>query len=185
MPTYASGILIEPTSIAYTGTSASINTNGSVSFTACSTLSLNGVFSADYDNYTIVMGHSNSVASQALNLRLRASGTDASGTDYVWQLLRADGTTIQGARFSSESSYRAGSVETNLRSGLICNIYGAFLSQPTAFRSVGAEADASGDDARVYDTAGTHSLSTSYDGCTILTSSGNLTGRVCVYGMRQ
>ena len=76
--------LITPTSIASTGTgnSSSINTNGSVTFSTCATLSLNGVFSADYDNYMIVMRHVGSDASAFnIDLRLRLSGTDANGSN--------------------------------------------------------------------------------------------------------
>ena len=176
-------VLLTPTSIAYTGTSATIGANGSVEFTAVSSLSLNGVFSADYDNYMISVWHEDS-ASEALNARLRSSGSDASATNYVWQNLRSDGyPTVDAVRLSTQSEYRIGSTFSNLRSGLVCCIYGPFLAQPTAFRSQGVEADSSVDNVRIYDTAGTHSLSTSYDGLSLICVSGNFTGLFSVYGL--
>ena len=53
-PTGAPGmVLLKPTSIAHSGTSASIGANGQVTFTAVTSLSLNGVFSADFDNFLL------------------------------------------------------------------------------------------------------------------------------------
>jgi len=175
-------VLLTPTSITYTGTSASIGANGSVEFTACLSLSLNGVFSADYDNYMVSIRHLGST-NDALNARLRSSGSDASATNYVWQILRADGVTVDGARFSTQSEFRIGSIIGNLRSGLVCNFFGPYLAQPTAFRSVSAEPDTPSDNARIYDNAGTHSLSTSYDGLSLICGAGNFTGLVSVYGL--
>jgi hypothetical protein len=180
-------VLMKPTSIASTGTgnSSSIGTNGSVTFDTCATLSLNGVFTADYDNYQIVIRHVGSSSGQSFDFRLRVSGTDASASNYTWQTLRGDGTTVDGVRSTSQSSYRVGSVDSNLRSGLSCFIYAPFIAQPTAFRSVGAESDTSSDNARIYDTGGTHSLSTAYDGFTIYPSAGSITGLIAVYGLEN
>jgi hypothetical protein len=61
-------------------------------------------------------------------------------------------------------------------------LYGPFLSQPTAFRSISADTSS---DASIYDAAGTHELSTSYDGITIYPTGVSLSGLVCVYGMRN
>ena len=177
-------VVMTPTSIAYSGTSASINANGSVTFSACATLSLNGVFTGDYDNYMVSIRHLGS-ANDALNARLRSSGSDASATNYVWEILRADGVTVDGSRFSTQSEFRIGSIIDNLRSGLVCNLFGPYLAQPTAFRSVSAEPDTPSDNARIYDNAGTHSLSTSYDGLSLICGAGNFTGLLTVFGFNQ
>jgi hypothetical protein len=177
-------VVMTPSSIAYSGTSASINADGSVVFSACTSLSLNGVFTGDYDNYMISVRHEDSV-NDALNARLRSSGSDASATNYAWQILRGDGTTVDGLRFSTQSVYRIGSTFNNLRSGLVCYIYGPFLGQPTAFRSVSVEADSVGDNARIYDLTGTHSLSTSYDGLSLICGAGNFTGLLTVFAFNQ
>lgn len=183
-PTPYATNLIKPTSIASTGTgnSSSIGANGSVTFSSCATLSLDGVFSAAFDNYMIVIRHLGSTNSDALNMRLRSSGTDSSAANYVTQTLRSDGTTVDAVRLTAQTEYRIGSVENLLRYGLSANCFGPYLSQPTAFRSVGAEAE---ENARVYNTAGTHSLSTSYDGFTLIPASGTFTGLVSVYGLGQ
>ena len=180
--------LITPTSIASTGTgnSSSISANGSVTFSSCATLSLNGVFSADYDNYMIVLRHTDDGNT---GLRLRASGTDNSTSNsYVSQLLNATGTTVSGSRATTNHAYAAYGLSTT-PNGNVISMYGPHLSQPTAARSVNVNDDV---DARIVDWAWTHNQSTSYDGftliCTaIIVGSGSVTmsGRVAVYGMRK
>jgi hypothetical protein len=55
-------VSMTPSSIAHSGTSASINADGGVDFTAVTELSLNGVFTSDYDNYLIVMRFTDTTA---------------------------------------------------------------------------------------------------------------------------
>ena len=174
--------LMEPTSIAYTGTSATISANGSVEFSACSVLSLNGVFSADYDNYTVVMRASASAPTN-LYFRLRASGNDNStASSYTAQGLEASGTTVGGGRGASDTAVISGLYPTQ-RDGVIVQIYGPFLSQPTAARTINALGYLN---AYMYEVALTHNQSSSYDGFSLYVASGlTFTGRVAVYGMRK
>lgn len=176
--------LITPTSIASTGTgnSSSINANGSVTFSTCETLSLNGVFSSTYDNYTIVL---RAQGSSQLNLlwRMRSNGTDNATTNsYVIQYLYGNGTSVSGGRETSNLP-RIGAIWNTQREGAIINIYGPFLAQPTALRTITAESYASGS---IFDVAGTHNQSTSYDGITLSVDAGySYSGRVAVYGLRN
>lgn len=183
MPVFIDGHhLITPTSVAKTGTgsTATINTNGSVTFSSCETLSLNGVFTADYDNYIIIMRHRHDSATNgpAVYARLRSSGTDST-TGYTWQFVFADSTAATGLRSTTEGYARIGMTDNTLRSGLVAWIYGPFLAQPTAFRNVSVTGYAN---AALIDYATTHSASTSYDGITFSTGLGPFGGLVCVYG---
>jgi len=176
--------LITPTSIASTGTgnSSSISANGSVTFDNCATLSLNGVFSADYDNYTIVMRFTNASGTTTTQFRWRASGTDNStASSYVTQELTANSTTVLGGRYTANLGY-FGTAYATQRSGLVMNVYGPYLAQPTASRSVTVGDSSS---AYFYDAAHTHNQSTAYDGMTILLSASSISGLLCVYGMRK
>ena len=177
--------LIKPTSIVSTGTgnSSSISANGSVTFSSCETLSLNGVFSADYDNYMIVMRGELSADSEGLDFRLRASGTDNSTSNsYVDQVIEASSTTVSGSR-NTRTFGRIGAI-SNAKSGFVFYFYGPYLAQPTAWRSVNAYA-LSG--ASIDDRAGTHNQSTAYDGLTLdanMSATGRtMSGLLCVYGM--
>jgi hypothetical protein len=171
--------LIEPVSIAFSGTSAAITGLGSVEFTAVTSLSLNGVFTSDFDNYMILMRHLNSLG-DVLNARLRAAGTDASAANYVFQFLDLNNTTISAGRVTSSTTFRFSNSDSLARNGTVNYMYGPSLAQPTAFRSVSALGANGGG---IAEFAGTHSLSTAYDGLTIVANSGTFTGRVAVYGM--
>ena len=173
--------LIVPSSVA--GSGVSVSASGKVTFTAATSVSVNGCFSSTYDNYLIVMRGIGSVASENYRGRLRLSGTDASGSNYVFQLLAANGATVSGARPAAQTyaefSYTGA---TTLRDGCHVYVYGAALAQPTAFRSVTMSAL---NDAAIADYACTHSLSTAYDGITLFPSSGNITGSLTIYGLSQ
>ena len=175
--------LVTPTSIAYSGTSASIGANGSVEFSAVTSLSLNGVFTGDYDNYMVVVRFLGTTGNVGLFARLRTSGTDASGTDYTFQRLLAESTTVNGARTSSANYARLSSTNNGVYHGFTTNIYGPYLAQPTAYRTVTVEGEGG---ARMLDYAGTHGLSTSYDGLTVypeVSVSSTFSGLVSVYGL--
>lgn len=180
-------VLITPTSITSTGAgnSSSIGTNGSVTFTACTTLSLNGVFTSSFDNYVIVMQTSSSGGGD-LSYRLRASGTDASGANYHWQYVRANNTTLSAARGSALTTGAIGSVDITgtARDGHLLYLYFPFTASATSTRSVEAYSGFNNPGAEIYDYAGYHSLAASYDGITIYPGSGSISGLISIYGMR-
>jgi hypothetical protein len=174
-------VLMKPTSIAYTGTSATIGTNGSVEFSACSSLSLNGVFSADYDNYVIATRIDHSTLG-VWRFRMRSSGTDEDSVSnyYTTQFLYATNTSVTGGRNTGNLS-SFGWVGPTVKAGYTANFYGPFLAQPTAIRTFGASNESSG---TIVDYAWTHSLSTSYDGITMFSDAAyTANGLVSVYGL--
>jgi hypothetical protein len=174
-------VSMKPTSIAHSGTSASINADGGVDFTAVTELNLNGVFTSDYDNYLVVMNHKGTAYS-GIRGRLRLLGTDASASDYAFQTLRAESTTVAGARTSSDTSMFFGVTSDEQQSGDNTHIYGPYLAQPTAFRMINIVGEGG---AILRNAASTHSLSTSYDGITIFPASGSMTGTVHVFGYEE
>jgi hypothetical protein len=64
-------------------------------------------------------------------------------------------------------------------------VYGPYLAQPTAYRSVTIENGGSPGVVGILDYAGTHSLSTSYDGIQLIPASGTITGQLTVFGLAQ
>lgn len=176
-------VLVTPTSIASTGTgnSSSINSNGSVTFDTCATLSLNGVFTADYDNYMIVARLNGTLSGTDWRARLRASGTDSTATtDYNSQFLYADSTTVGAVRNISDGYWVWVDIDNEYTTGTTGFVYGPYLSQPTAYRTVNIS---SSNAAYLVNLAGTHELSSSYDGITMTTGQGAFTGLVSVYGL--
>jgi hypothetical protein len=187
MPLTNGLVVMTPTSIVSTGTgnSSSINSDGSVTFSSCATLSLNGVFTSSYDNYMVAIRGTSSDDAGTVGARLRASTTDASGTNYTRQRLDASGTTVGAGRDTSAATYtRLMVLDDGQRSGGVAYVFGPYLAQPTAFRSVSASAYL---DAYIRDWASTHSLSTSYDGITLANEFGaaTISGLVTVFGFNQ
>lgn len=178
-------VLMTPTSIASTGTgnSSSIGANGSVTFSSCATLSLNGVFTSDYDNYMIAIRAKTIAGWPYSFIRLRSAGTDNStASSYVSQLLRAQTTAVTGARETRTSTSDAfvGPGE----SAATIYVFGPNLAQPTAFRSVSVLSSSSISTPEIYDNASTHNQSTSYDGFTIIMESSlQMGGLISVYGL--
>ena len=176
-------VVMTPSSISYSGTSASINADGSVVFSACTSLSLNGVFTADYDNYMVVMRTDDAGTGYNYYARLRASGTDeASGSNYYTrQSLYATGSSITAGR-SADPAFRVKETGTS-ESGFTMYLFGPYLSQPTACRTVVVDSAYS---ASIYENANTHSLSNAYDGITMVSlNSISFTGLITVFGFNQ
>jgi hypothetical protein len=177
-------VSMKPSSIAFSGTSASINSDGGVDFSAVSSLSLNDVFTSDYDNYLLVMRHVGSSAGQdAVTMRLRAAGSDATAADYTGQSLFSSSTTVAAGRGTSLTGFFITNTDNTQRNGVQVHVYGPALAQPTATRSVTVESTS---EAILNDYANTHSLSTSYDGFTLLVASPDtMTGNIHVFGYEE
>jgi hypothetical protein len=177
-------VIMRPTSIvvAGAGSSASVRAAGGVEFASATSLSLNGVFTSDYDDYMIVYQVHLASGDSWFTMRLRASGSDASGSNYTYQELNTDNTTINAGRSSNQTSTLFGYISNTQRSAVTAHVYGPNLAQPTAGRVCNTYGQSS---ARLMDHAFTHSLSTAYDGFTISANASNATGLVTVYGLAQ
>jgi len=175
-------VVMTPTSIAYSGTSASINADGSVVFSACSSLSLNGVFTGDYDNYMMTV-RGDSTTATSWYFRFRDAGTDST-TGYVEQRIEANGTSVVARRDQIGGTYGWILATYNTQeSGTTVYIFGPKLVQPSAYRSVSVSDYT---DAFLRDYAGTHSVSNDYDGLTLIgQNSVALTGLLTVFGFNQ
>jgi hypothetical protein len=175
---------VVPTSINNTAGSASVTTAGLVTFTSVETISLNGVFSSLYDNYWIVMSTTGSVTTGSISLRLRAAGSDASGSNYTINTIQAFSTTV--AVSSSTSTQAAIGIAGGASNGSHILILDPFSTRRSIIRCQGAGTAATDVDA-VRQDANRHNVTSSYDGFTIFqTTAGRThTGQIMVYGMVQ
>jgi hypothetical protein len=179
LPTIGGVVPATPTTIANSGGSASLSGN-TVTFTGVSSVSLNGVFTSSFANYNILI-HSTGSSGDALRLRLRVAGSDASGTNYSIQNIVGESTSLSGTRSTSQTSFQVmASVTTLSPTGV--TIYGPFLATRTQLLSNGFDVTGG---SRLFIFGGDHSLSTSYDGFTLFPASTTFTGTVQVYGYRN
>jgi len=178
-------VVMTPTTVNKTGGSstATINADGSVTFSACETIGVNGIFTADYDNYMVTLRVSSDSSANVFYTKVRSSGTDAS-SNYAWQRLVATSTTIVGERQTGQTGgWRSGWWVVSPKSGYTSYFFGPYLAQPTAFRIVGAPGE---DGARVEDYAGTHSTASSYDGFSLIHATPSpFSGLLTVFGFNQ
>ena len=175
--------LVTPTSIANSGGSASA-TGGAVTFTVVNSVSLNGVFTSGYENYFLMVNKVVGSTASDLNMRLRVAGTDASGSNYTHQNLVAAATTVAGGRLGPITSNQIAILRTSAQGGDISlNMFRPQLAAQTNYATnPGYDTESN---ARMNLYVGNHSLSTSYDGLTLIPSSGTLTGTIRVYGYQN
>jgi hypothetical protein len=145
-------------------------------FSAVSSVSLNNVFTSDYQNYVVVTSGIRS-APQAVLARLRSGGTDDSNSAYVTQYILANGTAVSGAR-STQDYWEVFRWDDNLSAATL-----TFFQPKDATRTVfTSESIYAFDDAYIRNFVGSFTNATSFDGITFYVSSGTITGTIRVYG---
>lgn len=175
-------ISMKPSSVNFAGTSAKTNLSGGVDFSSVTSLSLNGVFTSSYENYLLVINHTINSGSQPIYLRLRASGTDDSGTNYAFQNLYADATSITGLRGTGQAQATIAHTDSTTWNGDQAYIYSPFLSSQTATRNLNVNSFSS---ARIVDSCCVHAVSSSYDGFTLIPNGASMSGNLHVFGYEE
>jgi hypothetical protein len=145
---------------------------------ASSGVSFNNVFSSSYQNYQI---YTNMIGTGAvnLNLRLRASGSDAT-TGYQFQYLEANSSTVSGSADGTSQLFALTTLSSTNRNFTITDLGNPFVAQQTGFSSRGHIAPY-----KMLMTSGVNNNNTSYDGCSIYPDSGTITGSIRIYGVRN
>ena len=178
--------LIVPTSVAVGSGSGSVSSNGAVSFTTASSISVNGCFSSTYLHYgmTLTMISTNDTE---INFRWRVSGSDNSTSNYSWAqggTFAASGTFGSGtgnnvAQFRITSSNAANSQKFGTYT-----LYNPFATDTSGF--TGNLAYSSGT-ANYYggSIGGGFNGTTSFDGFSIYPTAGTITGSLRIYGIKN
>ena len=180
--------LIKPTTIvaAGAGASGSIATYGTVTFDNAASISLNNVFTSTYTNYRIIVeGLSDAIADE-IRLRLRAGGTDATGSSYF------DGG-YHIATGAGLTAYATGGTSTLLGftpsyadsyCGYVIDVVAPAITRwtKTFQRGTGVNTASAAVHTNV---SSLHAVASAYDGFTIFCTSGRLAGTVSVYGYNK
>jgi hypothetical protein len=180
-------VQIVPTSIAATGGSGSVSTTGAVSFTSASAISLNSCFTSTYDNYKIMFNVTSASSNNYPILRLRASGTDNSSSNYNFGIIERNttNTTVTGYAGNSSTSFQLGYCLTAGASNTV-DLFSPFATDYTSYLMTGTTKNATVSSANYgeWKNGGT-SVTTSYDGFSIIAGSGTITGTVQIYGYKK
>jgi len=151
----------------------------SESFSAVSSVPINGCFTSNYENYAIILRALGSTEYTG-RIRLRASGTDnTTASAYVIQAVR--GITSSATAFNNVN---------NLWDGIFYGDATAAVAQYQFYRpAVAATTFFTGSFfGRTDYTAcvgGYHTQATAYDGFTLIASTGTFTGVVKIYGYKD
>jgi len=170
-----------PSSVAVGSGTGSADSLGTVTFTSVSSVSLNNVFSSNYQNYRVVINFTPSTIG-TLGFRFRANGTDnTNGTPsgYYWAgayLYQSGSVTSNSSNYNNigrVARYDTGTGFTNFD---VMDPYTYGSAKSTAGFSTGGGAD--WESLFNYYADGNYS----FDGFSLIPSAGTITGKIRVYG---
>lgn len=146
-------------------------------------VNVSNCFSADYDNYRIVMSGVTVTGAADVAWRLRTGGTTATGANYDQQNVSQQGTTVTGIQDVSATSFRGCLGGTTYESQSVLDICRPHIADTTTYQYT-SYGHFSG--AYYFRTGGgLHTLTTSYNGMNFFTVGTAMTGTARIYGYRN
>jgi hypothetical protein len=173
--------LVVPTSVAVGSGSGSVGTSGTVTFSGASSVSLNGCFTSIYDNYKILINISSASASSSVFMRLRASGTDNSGATVYQRSGYASTPSSLSNSYAAASSWFVGALNNGVSQKVPMEILDPFKTIATAGYLTTFDQPTNNSNGLNM----VHIDGTSFDGFTLFTGTGTITGTVSVYGYKD
>jgi hypothetical protein len=180
------GDAIDTTLGVYAPSTPGLTLINTTSFSAVSSVSLPAsTFTTNYKRYRVMIKATSSAGAD-MNFRLRAAGTDATGTDYKAQTLEGNGTTISAQRTNLNYWYVAGGyVGTTGESTSIFEVANPAQTVKTQSLTMSSNDGLVAANIRVYLQASFHDVAASYDSGTIFPSTGTISGSVSVYAFNE
>ena len=177
-------VVITPTSVSKVNGSISIRSDGSVAFTNIDVAYINGVFTSEYDNYMVVINHSETSAGGANYIMRLTSGGTANTGSYTRQILYINGSTATASR--ANTNYFVTGSTAAYRSGQTVYFFGPYLTQRTVMRSLTGTGYPSSTPAVLADFASLLDADYSADGFSLIPGSSQLSsGSLTVFGFNQ
>jgi hypothetical protein len=165
---------------------ATIASNGSVTFTSQSSVSLNGVFTSSFNNYKIIYSDIVVSANNDLHMRLRVGGTDTAGAAYGYAYFQWDtaaSASPQGFGVNGTDRMYIGRSFTTQGASFV-EIASPAVAVPT-IATFDNGAYLSGNRIVMRKGFNSQSGSTAFDGFTIFPAGGNISGAISVYGFNS
>ena len=164
------------------GTAGFVCVKSETTFTGATTVEADSVFSSAYTNYKMFIRYQTSSTGDVY-LRMRASGTSATGANYNSQLVAGNVTTASAYREQNQTSMYVGDDSNGAFWNTIeLTIYGPNLAEPTVVSSINNKNNGAYTAQIVQIFNANHTLSTAYDGIQIILGSGTITGAYTIYG---
>lgn len=173
-------IPIVPSSVSFTGTSATISNNGRVDVSGLSGVTVNGVFSSAYEIYLVraYLILDTSDPAQDIEGQFTVAGTPTA-SNYDIQTMDADGTSPTSARATSNSYFTFARGSFNYSNGANHHIFMPAETQETILFS---EVTNYGSSIRTAQYAQRQTDSTAFDGFYVTCATDPFTGWISVFG---
>jgi len=175
---------IIPTSVSVGSGTASVSSSGIITITGATTVSVNGCFNSNHTNYRILFNNTAASVAADGNFRLRASGVD-SPDSYRRNGVLVDGTGVvgygnvdSGATWGNALYFHPAASNGHAHAAL--EIREPAVVRPTTYSTI--LQGWTGSTNRFIIATGFHNTVASYDGFTIIASSGNFSGTFRIYG---
>ena len=170
---------ITPTTVAGSGVSIS---GSNVLFTSAANISVNGVFSADFDFYKVILYLAPTSGTPVANFKYRTAGTDNSGASYN-HFTRTLNSLTGGTGDSNNRGQTIGTLvnASSVAQSLVWEIQFPFDS------GLNTLSQANGVNTPGNSQSGwqTFNANASFDGFSIIPSTASYTGKLSVYGYRN
>lgn len=154
------------------------------SYTAVSSISLNDVFTSDYDNYVIHLTQS-TTGTDIIRYRLRASGTDLTSSVYVYGMAFVGTASPLGYQAGS-TSQTSGVIGVSFASSQGSLILQLFNPQKTIHKnSISNNSALSTTGGTLYFGFCGIRSTVAHDGITIIADAGTMTGTIRVFGYKN
>ena len=151
------------------------------SFSGVSSQSINDVFSTTYTNYRILLDF-NSSGTGAVGFRFRVSGADNSTANYSYQAGDISSTTFSGGRGTGQTSSNFGNYDSGGLTSFTIDVFNPFETLRTNVQATNFFATSGAKVGWFYTQ---FTATTSFTGFTLLPDTGNITGKISVYGMAK
>lgn len=173
-------VLIKPSTVV-NGTD---NGKGTVSFSAASSVSLNGVFTSTYTNYKITLNVTAVSTPTSLNIRMRKAGADTLGTAYRGIYSSILGGTQTITSHDAQNGARLTKTDTVLYGNFSIDILNPISSGTIGTTVMGSGVYASNSD-REIGAFGYATAIDTFDGFTLFPAAGTISGIISVYGYNK
>lgn len=174
------GGLVPVAPSAVSGTGATASPNGIISFTGSTSVSVDGIFSTDFDNYLVLIDVSSASAASQIFARLRYASADDSAANYNTQFLYANGATTTAAQFKGANSWQLTAGGTSVGHGIEARLYGP--AQPRLTKGIADSIDYDVSDVTIASriVLGTKNAAAA-NGLTFFANTGTITGTAQVF----
>jgi len=166
--------------------SSALTLINTTTFSAVASQSVNTVFSSTYQNYVVQINLDSVSATGYQQLRMRVAGADDSTSNYFWSGIynSSSGTTPTGEGGGTATSFTYGYMESTATGTATFDFANPFATKKTTYTNLFSRATGVGN-SLFYTNGGAFNATTSFTGFTIFPASGNITGTIRVYGVKN